>query len=507
MSNNSSETTDYIISPADFKTAVQDGSEISIVFRSLKPTIEAQIIKIIHRYLAKYDILYIKDVVVVAAKELINNAVKANLKRIYFHEKGLNIDEISDYRNGMEGFKSDVFQDDSFQDDYMDKLEQSKLKVGVIFKPDSENLHLTVKNNSKILDAELKKVQTRVEKATKYADISEVFEDVLDDSEGAGLGLMMSIMMMKNSGFKPSSYSIRTDEKNTISSIIIPQKFTEEKTKENISNKILSELKEIPSFPENIMHIKQLCEDPESTVKNISEHISTDPGLTASILKLANSAGYFSMKKAETIEEAVVKIGFKGVDTLLTASGVCSIMDTKYKNKIRQYDTVWKNSYKRAYYAQKIALEYKLAKINEMAYLSALLIDIGKIVLLSINPELSSKIKDIVGNKDMENFNVVEEMSLGMSFSYLGSLICKKWNFSDTITYAIEFSKKPYMAETNYKPLVNIVYLSDCMVNIDNKKTRFDFIDEDILSFFKLEKRESFEKLHNYLRENYQPHN
>ena len=507
MSQNNSETADYVVSPKDFKTAINDGTEITIIFKSFKPSVEAQIIKIIHRYLAKYDILYIKDVVVVATKELINNAVKANLKRIYFYEKRLNIEEISDYRNGMERFKSEVFQDDSFQEEYIDKLEQSKLKVGVLFKPDSENLILTVKNNSKILDAELNKVKTRVEKAIKYTDISEVFDDVLDDSEGAGLGLMMSIMMMKNSGFKSNAYTIKTDDKNTISSIIIPQKFSEEKTKEKVSNKILSELKEIPSFPENIMQIKKLCEDPESTVKRIAEHISTDPGLTASILKLANSAGYFTMKKAETIEEAVVKIGFKGVDTLLTASGVCSIMDNKYKSKFRQYDTVWKNSYKRAYYAQKIALEYQLARINEIAYLSALLVDIGKIVLLSINPELSTKIQDLVGNKNIENFNLVEEMSLGMSFSYLGSLICKKWNFSDTITYAIEFSKKPYMADQIYKPIVNVIYLSDCMVNIDNRKTRFDFIDEDILSFFKLDRQEAFEKFHKYLRENYQPHN
>ena len=182
-------------------------------------------------------------------------------------------------------------------------------------------------------------------------------------------------------------------------------------------------------------------------------------------------------------------------------------MDSKYKSKYRQYDTIWKNSYKRAYYAQKIASEYQFTKINEIAYLSALLVDIGKIVLLSINQELITKIKDITGNSDMENFNFFEEISLGMSFSYLGSLISKKWNFSDAITAAIEFSKKPYMSSQNYKSIIYAVYLSDCMVDIDNKKTQFNFIDEDVLNFFKLDKQEAFEKLHSNFRANYNPHN
>jgi hypothetical protein len=44
------------------------------------------------------------------------------------------------------------------------------------------------------------------------------------------------------------------------------------------------------------------------------------------------------------------------------------------------------------------------------------------------------------------------------------------------------------------------------MIDIDNKKTQFNFIDEDVLSFFKLETQESFEKLHHHLLENYQPY-
>ena len=500
MSNNNLEIADYTIAPTDYKKAILSGTDLSVVFKSFKPSVEGQIIKIIHRYLAKYDTLYIKDTVLATAKELITNGVKANLKRLYFQEKELNINEVSDYRNGMESFKAEIFQSD-----YVGKLDESNLNIKVLFKLDPENLNLTIINNSEILDLELKKIQVRIEKAYKYNDISEVFDDVLDDSEGAGLGLMMSIMMMKNSRFKPGSYTITKDKGSTISNVKIPLELEKKDVKENIKDEIINEIAELPSFPENILQIKKLCENPESTVKEISDHILTDPGLTTSILKLANSAGYFSIKKVETIEEAVVKIGFKGVNALLMASGACSVMDSKYKSKYRQYDTIWRNSYKRAYYAQKITSKYNLAKINEIAYLSSLLLDIGKIVLLSVNQDFISKIQEITGNNDMGNLDCLEELSLGMSFSYLGSLISKKWNFSDAIASTIEYSKKPYMANPNYKPIVYTAYLSDCMVNIDNKKMKFHFIDEDVLEFFKLDKQEAFESLHEQLRAEYQP--
>ena len=145
---------------------------------------------------------------------------------------------------------------------------------------------------SRYCDGELSKINARIKKAYKYRDISEAFDEVLDDSEGAGLGLIMAMMIFKNIGMPPEAFRIYRKDDLTIAAIAIPQTMDKVRTRVQIAEEILSEIEEIPAFPENIIRIQKLCANPDATIKEIAGAISLDPGLTTSILKLANSAGY-----------------------------------------------------------------------------------------------------------------------------------------------------------------------------------------------------------------------
>ncbi len=489
---------DFIIKPADYKEAIKNNEDFYIQFNTLTPSVEALIIRIIHRYLEEYDILYIKDTVISVAKELINNAIKANLKRLYFKLKGLDISKTEDYRNGMEHFKQEAYHDD--EQNFLEKLKNSNFVVRVAFKTFGEQIHLSVINNIEILEAELKKIQSRISKAYKYKDISDAFEDVLDESEGAGLGLIMAMMLCKNTGLGPDSFKIFRKDDRTIATLSIPQNLVKKEKNVEITEKLVKEIDEIPAFPENIAAIQKLCTSPDVTIKEISEHISRDPALTTSILKLANSAGYLTIRKVDTIEEAVMKIGIKGINTLLVASGAFNIMDSRYK----RYEAIRKTSYKRAFYAQKLSLHSHQSKNSEFAYLGALLADIGKIVLLSIDEKLQEKLKQIAGYKGLEDTNLLEEISLGLSHSTLGSLIVKKWRFNDALITAIELNRRPHLAPDNLKQLIYTIYIADCLVEIESRRFRFEFIDEDVLDYLNLNSKTQFEKLHSTLKESYE---
>lgn len=477
--------------------AIKSGRDFHIQFHVLTQEIESIIIKSIHRYLEKFDILYIKDTIISIIKELTNNSIKANIKRLYFKLNNLDINTTEDYRKGMETFKEDVYEEGN--DDIFEKLEKSQLVVRISFKATNEHIHINVINNIPILDSELKKINARIKKAYKYKDITEAFEDVLDDSEGAGLGLIMAMMLYKNSGLAADTFKIYKKDDKTIATLSIPKDITAVDSKTKITDTIIKEIEDIPAFPENIVQIQKLCNDPESTIKSIAQNISMDPGLTTSIMKLANSAGYITVKKIDTIEEAVKVIGVKGINTLLLATGVHNALESKYK----RFEILWKDSYKRAFYSQKIALQMKQGKVNEFAYLAGLLSDIGRIVLISMNPELLKNLQDITGRKGIDDPNLLEEITLGISHSYIGSLICKKWQFNESLIKTIEYHHSPHMAPDNLKTLINIVYLADVFVEIEKKKFKFDIVDEDVLEHFQLTKKEDFETLHNILKESY----
>jgi len=489
---------EFFIKPDDYQKALSSEEDFFIQFQRFTQDVDSQIIKMIHRYLEHYDLLFHKDTIISIVKELINNAIKANLKRLYFESTGLNINEIGSYRQGMENFKDAVFQ--SNESELIKSLQGSRYMVRVKFGITNENLSISVINNNPILESEMNKIKSRVSKAYKYQDISEAFIDVLDDSEGAGLGLIMALMLLKNSGFPQNVFTISRNDALTSINLSIPHKVMTPEIHFKVTEEIMKEIEDIPALPDNIKDIRMLIKDPDSEIKDIAKTISRDPGLTASIMKLANSAGYVTMNRLETIDEAIKIIGIKGINTLLIATGVQKVVETRYK----RYEAVWNDSYKRAFYAQLIAKRLnESSKLGDQVYLSALLADIGKIVMLSLQSGIIDKIKKINGFKGMLDSTLIEEISLGISHSSLGALICKKWNFNESLIKTIELHHRPHRAEPEFKNLIFTVYLADVMVEIENNKFRFEIADDEVLTFFKLNDKNKFEEYHLSLKDIY----
>jgi HD-like signal output (HDOD) protein len=486
----------FIIKPTDYKKSINNNQRFFLQFNFFKPEVEAVFMKILHRFLGKHDVLYLKDMLVTVTRELITNAAKANIKRLYFKMMNMDINIKEDYRKGMETFKKDVF---TGENDIFNKLNEVNLLVRVIFESSPENLMIRIVNNTPILEEELKKIESRIKKAFSYTDISEAFEDVMDDSEGVGLGLIMTLMLFKSAGFPLETYRIKCENNLTTASLNIPLKINRETYNVKIVDELIKELEKIPSFPENILEIQKLCADPDSSLKQISTSITKDPGLTTSLLKLANSAGYITMQTTKTIEDAVKLIGIKTINALLVASGVQKILNSRYK----KFESLWQESYRAAYYAQKMTIQTKQSKSSDFIYLATLLADIGQIVLLSIKPELTKKIHEIAGTKIIENASLLEEMSLGVSHTTLGSLICEKWKFNEELITIIKYHHRPHLAPPNFKALIYLAYLSSSMVDIENRRTRFEILDEDVLDYYNLNDKNKFEILHRTLKATY----
>jgi HD-like signal output (HDOD) protein len=193
-------------------------------------------------------------------------------------------------------------------------------------------------------------------------------------------------------------------------------------------------------------------------------------------------------------------IGVKGINTLLIATGVYKVMDARYKRS----ESVWKDSYKRAAYAYKIAIQLRKTKASDFTYLAALLSDIGYIVMLSLKSKILKRLHDMAGFRGVDDYNLLEEISLGLSHSALGGLIFKKWNFNESLIEIIENHHRPHMAPAHLKQIIYIIYLADCLVEIDKDRLRYELIDEDVLEYFKLDDRASFEMLHKILEESYE---
>ncbi|MBO7583241.1 MAG: hypothetical protein J6T20_05585 [Treponema sp.] len=150
--------------------------------------------------------------------ELLDNASKANAKRIYFKEQNLNIDDKTDYENGMKAFKSNL--SDNTQH-YKAELEAGMLQVHLQLSA-NDVISLSVSNNTKITAAEKNRIEEKISKTQNYENVADAFADI-DQTEGSGLGIITIVIMLRRLGLSMDCLKFSTTDEETIAEIVIPK--------------------------------------------------------------------------------------------------------------------------------------------------------------------------------------------------------------------------------------------------------------------------------------------
>src|SRR5690554_5615407 len=105
-----------------------------------------------------------------------------------------------------------------------------------------------------------------------------------------------------------------------------------------VSNKIVEMVKQdklvLPTLPEIALRVRDVAEDPNSSVKDIANIISRDPALTARIIKVTNSPMIRSSKPINDIFAAVTRRSEEHTSELQSRPHlVCRLLLEKKKKK------------------------------------------------------------------------------------------------------------------------------------------------------------------------------
>ena len=190
---------------------LEKDKNISIHFHYHNEELLKSIDAFFSRLLAKNDMIYLLDYIVTIMREIIANAVKANAKRYYFKKLNIDIDNPEKYTEGIKNFKSEIIGTNTLEQE----LEQTDYEAMLSIELVNDSIKITVENNSSIHPVELERINLRIKKAKQYNDFSEAYDDIYDETEGAGLGIVLTILLLKNTGIGENSFSITTDGKTT----------------------------------------------------------------------------------------------------------------------------------------------------------------------------------------------------------------------------------------------------------------------------------------------------
>lgn len=195
----------YQLNDGLIEYAIQQSKTLTIKSGSYLSRERKCIDGILCQYLHEVGLDNYQNQIAYCLHELGGNAHKANLKRACFHCQGLDIDNPNDYRKGMNRFKEETLHG-------IDKLQKIIREIGLYlkieFKLCQSDLKIRIKNNTRIKTEELKKIQAKFKADSEYSCMTDALDEIEDESEGAGLGIMMILQLLKNLGFPQNCLNV-----------------------------------------------------------------------------------------------------------------------------------------------------------------------------------------------------------------------------------------------------------------------------------------------------------
>ena len=471
------------------KKAARNSVPLSIKTYTLPHETEEYIEEILNVFLEEFGQNQIKDRIAYCMKELAVNAKKANTKRVYFGEKKLDINNDDHYSTGMKTFKRDTLGNINY---YLQKQKEQKLYVKVVFHAKGRTFTLSVHNNVEISRKELIRVYDRIARSRAFDTMEEALSSVLDDSEGAGLGIVILVLMLKKIGLDEDAFDIDVENGETVARITVPFSKIHVENLDTLSQEIVNEINELPQFPDNIVYLQKLIDNPDSELSDIARQISMDPSLTADLLKLVNSAQFMLPKRVDNIMEAVKLVGLRGLRNHLFEYGTQKILT-------HGQAWLWEHSYKTAFYAYNLAKSFKKNRdLLDDVYVGGILHDMGKIIFANVHPNLLEKIQRFCSNRNIDK-DLLEDLSAGLNHAEIGGLIAEKWNFPESLIEAIRYHHEPSLSKTVNRDVIDTVYLANALCDLERRDISIEQIETGVLKSFGITTEDQFRLIHERL--------
>jgi putative nucleotidyltransferase with HDIG domain len=188
---------------------------------------------------------------------------------------------------------------------------------------------------------------------------------------------------------------------------------------------------DLPPMPVVATKVLQLVESGKADAAEISRTISSDPAVSARILKISNSTFYGCRRKIQTLSEAVVVLGHNTIKGLAVAASVKEI----YRPSGLIENMLWEHSFGGALAAQIVAGHTSHVSADE-AFLAGLFHDIGKIIM---NLKERDKFRQVIERcyNEMLMFEEVELTVFPYTHAELGGYVLEKWNLPESLINAV----------------------------------------------------------------------
>jgi putative nucleotidyltransferase with HDIG domain len=199
--------------------------------------------------------------------------------------------------------------------------------------------------------------------------------------------------------------------------------------------------------------------DADVATFELAEQIAKDQALAAKTLRLANSSFYGLQSRVRTIDQAITVLGFDSVRSLVTAAGVVGQFGRTHCGPF-DFTAFWRHAVGTAVCAKSLA---RLAGRNqEFAFVSGLLHDIGRLVLVTGFPEQYAAVLDVQLSTGSDLLPA-ERSVLGIDHALVGETLARHWKFPAPIQRAIGNHHAPEREDLG--DIASVVHVANAIVH------------------------------------------
>lgn len=202
----------------------------------------------------------------------------------------------------------------------------------------------------------------------------------------------------------------------------------------NVENMYVEDVEKLAPCPQIALDVMHIANESECNMTKLAGKIEQDPSLMASMLKFANSAYFGHMKKINSINDIVVRLGIEAVKLIAIASSSAGLLSKGQEAYGLDTGHLARHSFAVAVLSS-IMGRYAKAREIDALFTSALLHDIGKLVLNK--PLQQARFDRDEPEGAPPTYIELEHRLLHTDHARVGMLLLRKWGLPDKITVPV----------------------------------------------------------------------
>jgi len=220
----------------------------------------------------------------------------------------------------------------------------------------------------------------------------------------------------------------------------------------------------LPTLPEVALKVREVAENPDSSIQDLANNINTDAAITARIIRVCNSPLLRGSREIKNLQMAVSRLGMAYTANLAVGLAMEQMFQATSEMIDKRMREVWQASTEVAGICHVLASHCSQLKPDQ-ATLAGLTHQIGILPILTHIEEHDIRINNIIMD------NLIDSMAPA-----IGSYILKKWEFPKELQVVpkehCNFSRT--VAVADYADLVQVAKLQS-LAETDHPYTKLDW--------------------------------